>query len=476
MNASRTNDKATAAEHIAAHLDAHPQDERRQRAEELHEQARLELAALIPERDQLLTAIAAYEPPDVGAATRLGITWKQMAAIAAATTGVTEPWSSLQPEERAAAARAAGIPHPDGLCDKVRDVWAAYTATWERARAALAAVYTELRAAAAREVDAALAPITDPAQRRAAAEDIAAQASLEMAALKPERDQCLASAALHESREGLAADFGITHMQMRRIVSAALGTMQDGRTPGAWPKDPAAAAKGAGIAHLPDCIPQGIAAAQRYEAAEARRDAALARLQAAHEAVRTAGGRVASGPMERPDFGAIRHRATEELRAEFAAMAVTPEERLRRAADAVDQAEDEMAALLPERDQALASLAFFTTARAAYHSAGLSRQGMRRVLERALGLERGAPLPSRDQQPTAARAAGVEYVANAAEELPQIATAYEAAAARRTAAIEIRTAVIRTLNAAPYSCTQTRLAESIGRDVAIVNRSLNPAT
>jgi hypothetical protein len=70
----------------------------------------------------------------------------------------------------------------------------------------------------------------------------------------------------------------------------------------------------------------------------------------------------------------------------------------------------------------------------------------------------------------------VEYVANAAEELPQIATAYEAAAARRTAAIEIRTAVIRTLNAAPYSWTQTRLAESIGRDVAIVNRSLNPAT
>jgi hypothetical protein len=352
----------------------------------------------------------------------------------------------------------------------------AYAIAQEHTRAALAALYAELRAAAVREVAAALDPVTDPAEQRAAAEDIAAQASLEMAGVKRERDQCLTSAALYEPRQDLAADFGITHMQMRRIVSSALGTMQDGRTPGAWPKDPAAAAKGVGIQHLPDCIPHGIEAAQLYEAAEARRDAALARLQAAHEAVRTAGGRVASGPMERPDFPEIRRTATEEIRAEFASTAVSPEDRLRRAADAVDQAEDEMAGLLPERDQALASLAFFTTARAAYHSAGLSRQGMRRVLERALGLERGAALPRREEQPTAARAAGVQFVANAAEELPQIATVYEAAAARRTAAIEIRTAAIRALNAEPYGWTQPRLAEAIGRDVAIVNRALNPTT
>ncbi|MEU5181228.1 hypothetical protein AB0G49_14360 [Streptomyces longwoodensis] len=437
-----------------------------------YEQARQELTALTPARDQLLTAVAAYQPPDVKAAARLGVTWKQLAAIARATTGVTAPWRSLPHEERAAAAQAAGIPHPAGLLDKAARASTAYNEAHARTRAALDAVYAALREDAAREVADALAPITDPVELRTAVGNIAEQAFMEMAALKKERDQHLASAALYEYREGLAADFGVSYLTMLRVVSRALGTMADSLTPGAWPTDPAAAARAAGIPHIPDAADRGIPIAWKYAAAEARYDAARVRREPAKEAVRLAGGRVQVPAPELPDFAEIRRRATEEIRAEFAALAVEPEDRLRRAADAVDQAEDEKALLLAERDQALASLAFYTTVRAPYRYAGISQQGMLRVLARVLGLPRGASVPTRKDQPAAARAAGIPFQADAHEELPKIAAVYEAADARRTAAIEIRTAAMRALNAKPYGWSQPRLAEFIGRDVAAVNRAL----
>ncbi len=335
--------------------------------------------------------------------------------------------------------------------------------------------YDQIRTDAAATVAHELAQVTDPFARRIRAEEIRDQAYMELAALKPERDQLIAAAALYEPSDNLHLRFGITYNQMKRIASAAIGTMKDPHTPPPWPADRTKAAHKAGLPHTPDTVAKAVKIATRYESAEARRDAALVCLEAAHEAVRTAGGRTKVEAVARPDFTEIRRKAAEEIRAEFAKLAVAPEQRLRLAADAVDQAEDETAALLPERNQALATLAFYTTASALYYSAGLTRQGMVRVLESALGLPRGSKLPARAEQPAAARAAKVKFLKNAGEELPQIAAAYEATKARHGAAIEIRDAAIRVLHAEPYGWTQTRLAEFIDRDVAVVNRVVNAA-
>lgn len=338
--------------------------------------------------------------------------------------------------------------------------------------------YDRLRTSAASNVDTDLAKVTDPFERRTRAEEIRDQAHTEMAALKPERDQLVAAAALADGRvtKELSDAVGMAFFYAQKIaVAHNTAHLPPGRRwSGAVGLDQARAHNP--LHREPDIRDRAIEVARKYEAAKARRAAALTHLEAAHEAVRTAGGRVRADLPQAPDFDEIRRKAAEEIRAEFAILAVSPERRLTLAADAVDQAEIEMAALLPERDQALASLAFYTTARAIYHAAGLSRQGMHRVLERALGLPRGTKLPPRDQQPTAARTAGVPFVTDAATVLPQIAVAYEAAAERRHVAIEIRTATMRTLVAEPYGWTQTRLAEAIDRDVAAVNRALNAST
>ncbi|MGW3823383.1 hypothetical protein ACWEAF_13940 [Streptomyces sp. NPDC005071] len=83
-------------------------------------------------------------------------------------------------------------------------------------------------------------------------------------------------------------------------------------------------------------------------------------------------------------------------------------------------------------------------------------------------------MPPRPEQPDAARAAGVRFVKNAAEELPQIAMECEAAEARHSAAVEIRDAAILVLNAEPYGWTLTRIGEFIDRDVSVVHRIVNP--
>ncbi|MGV9703894.1 hypothetical protein [Streptomyces sp. NPDC003483] len=64
MTRSHTDQVATAAAEVHAELAAVTGPERRARTEALYEQARIELAALAPERAQLLTAVAAYEFPN----------------------------------------------------------------------------------------------------------------------------------------------------------------------------------------------------------------------------------------------------------------------------------------------------------------------------------------------------------------------------------------------------------------------------
>lgn len=338
--------------------------------------------------------------------------------------------------------------------------------------------YTELRTAAAREVDTELAKVTDPHERRARAEEIRDQANQEMADLKPERDELVAAAALADGRvtKELADAMGTAFSYAQTIAH----THNSAHLPGGrrWTGSALEEARARNPLHAePGIHERAIKVARRYEALRARRSAAVAHLGAAHEAVLTAGGRIRAEAPKPVDFDDIRDKAEQEIRAEFAALKVTPEQRLARAAEAVDQAEDEMALLKDERDQAVASLAFYTTARAINYGAGLSREGVKRILERALGLPRFAKLPPRAEQPAAARAAGVPFVEDAAEQLPKIAAVYEAAAARRHAAIAIRTEAMRALAAHPYNpdgWSLTRLAEAIGRDVAAVHRALNP--
>ncbi|MEU0857494.1 hypothetical protein ABZ352_18925 [Streptomyces griseofuscus] len=337
--------------------------------------------------------------------------------------------------------------------------------------------YAKLRERAAQEVTSELAKVKDPFLRRAAAEEVRDQAHMDLSSLKEERKRLIAAAALYEFRPNLHDEFGIGRVHLRRLAMLhlrGLDARDDWITPPPWPADRVKAARAAGVPHPENVVEEAAKVAARYEYAEARRAAAVAHLEAAQEAVRTAGGRVKVDPLERPDFDTIRETARKEIVEEFATLAAGPEERLRRAADAVDQAEEEAAALLPERDAALSTLAFYTTARGVYLSAGLSRQGMARVLERALHLPRGSKLPVRADQPAAARGAGVRFVPDAAKELPRLATAYEAAQARRSAAIEVRDSAVLVLHAAPYGWSRTQLADAIDRDPKVVARVVAP--
>ncbi|MGA5411623.1 hypothetical protein ACPCSC_30750 [Streptomyces lavendulocolor] len=338
--------------------------------------------------------------------------------------------------------------------------------------------YDKLRADAEEQVAAELAEISDPFERRSLAEEIRDQAHMELSLLADERKQLIAAAALYEPQDLLYQRFGISRLQMRRlamdVLLGGLGDREGWVLPPRYPANRQEAARDAGVPYPDDVVEKAAKIAARYETAEARRDAAVAHLEDAYEAVRTAGGRFHVSPLERPDFTVIRQAARKEVEKEFNALDVSDEERLRRAAEAVDQEEERIAELLPQRDAAACSLAFYTTARGVYFSAGISRTAFKRVLARALKLPRDAEPPKRADQPAAARAARVKFIKNADRELPGIAKEHEAAKARQAAAIEIRDAAIRTMAGAGYGWTPPQIAEVIDRDPKVVRRVLDP--
>ncbi len=337
--------------------------------------------------------------------------------------------------------------------------------------------YGELRRRAQAGVAAELGGVDDPVAKRAAAEELRDQAYRELSALRPKRQRLIAAAALYESVPQLHERFGIQRRHMRRLALDALYGLEGRESwhyPPGWPADPVAAAREAGIEHPDNVVAEAERVAARYEFAEARRDAAVRHLEAAQEAVRLAGGRVRVQGLERPDFDAVRRQARAGVLEQFAKLVASPEEQLQRAVESVAHAGSVADALLDRRDAAVASVAFYTTARGVYLSAGISRTGMARVLRRALGLPRDAAVPPRAEQPAAARAAGVKFVKDAAETLPRAAAAYEAAQAQRKAAMEIRDEAVRVLHAAPYGRSLTELAEAIGRDRKIVSRLVDP--
>ncbi|MET9528202.1 hypothetical protein [Streptomyces coeruleorubidus] len=338
--------------------------------------------------------------------------------------------------------------------------------------------YDELRADAEAQVADELAEIKDPFERRRLAEEIRDQAHMELSLLADERKQLIAAAALYEPQDLLYQRFGISRLQMRRlamdVLLGGLGDREEWVIPPRYPENRQQAARDAGVPHPDNVVEEAAKIAARYETAEARRDAAVAHLEDAYEAVRTVGGRFHVGPLDRPDFATIRQAAREEVTKEFAALNVSDEERLRRAAEAVDREEEKIAELLPKRDAAVCSLAFYTTARGVYFSTGITRTAVNRVLARALKLPRDTEPPKRADQPAAARAARVKFIKNADRKLPEIAKEYEAAKARQSAAIEIRDAAIRTMHAAPYGWTPPQIAEVIDRDPKAVRRVVSP--
>ncbi|MEV0778887.1 hypothetical protein [Streptomyces sp. NPDC050428] len=337
--------------------------------------------------------------------------------------------------------------------------------------------YDQLREKAKDEVDSELADVQDPFERRAAAEGIRDRAYGDLTALKEKRKRLIASAALYEYTPQLHERFGIKRLQMKRLAMDALHGLvdrEDTINPPGWPADRVKAARRARIAHPRNVVVLAEEITGRYEYAEARHVAALAHLEAAQEAVRLAGGRIRVPAPVRPDFDTVREQARDKVLKEYAKSSFDSEELLRAAAETVDRAEEDAEDLLVERDAALNSLGFYTTATGLYYSAGISREGVIRAQRRALGLSRTAKLPPRAEQPAVARAAGVAFIKDAVIRLPKIAIAYEAAEARRLAAIEIRDAAVRTLHAAPYAWPRSRLSEVIGRDHKIVDRIVAP--
>ncbi|MFC8640078.1 hypothetical protein ACFUC2_04880 [[Kitasatospora] papulosa] len=339
--------------------------------------------------------------------------------------------------------------------------------------------YDKIRADAEAEVSAELAQVKDPRERRAVAEEIRDQAYMELSMLKEERQQLIASAALYEYTPGMYKDFGIAPTHLRRLVVGFLrgGLNSDQQAnPPSWPAYRAHAARAAGIPHPKNVRKLAEEIAARYEGAEARRNAAITQLESAEEMLRTAGGRVRVAALDRPDFDAVRAKARQEVEEEFAELDATDEARLRRAAEVVDDAEEKVAELLPKRDAAMCSLAFYTTARGIYYSAGINRTAANRVMARLLKVPSIADIPKRDKQPAAARAAGVRFVNNAERKLPQIALEYEAAKARQAAATKVRNELIPVMAAAPHNWPVDRIAEAIDRDPKIVRRILSPET
>ncbi|MFF0754346.1 hypothetical protein [Streptomyces sp. NPDC004267] len=338
--------------------------------------------------------------------------------------------------------------------------------------------YDKICADAEAEVADELDGVTDPQERRAYAEEIRDQAYMEISLLADERRQLFAAAALYEYFPQMHELFGISRSHLRRLTMYYLRgglSREEQHNPPRWPADRAQAARDAGLPHRENAVEEATKIAVRYKSADARRSAALAYLEDAEEAIRVAGGRrIVVDKLERPDFEAIRTAARNELAKEFADLDVSDEERLRLAADAVDQAEEIMAELLPKRDAAVASLSFYTTARGVYYSAGVLRNSVTRILARALGLPRGAEPPKRAEQPDAARAARVRFIKDADRQLPKIATEYEAAKARHAAAIEIRNAMILVMHGAPHGWTRSQIAEAIDRDPKVVARVVAP--
>ncbi|MFE1270560.1 hypothetical protein [Streptomyces sp. NPDC058758] len=324
--------------------------------------------------------------------------------------------------------------------------------------------YDEIRRKAVQEVRTALRRIRDPKARRDAADEIREAAYTNMAIIRPERDQLIAAYAFHHPSEhtllGLAAAFGISPSAIRRIRIEALGYTWGAPGAALPPKeDRPRLADSLGLRCTAETGAQAVELAVKFQENEAQWQEAYRKRGLA--AAKLASRRVPVPELERPDFKPIREAARDQVLDTFTDI-TRPEERLERAAEINIDAQEQMNRLIVERDQAIASLCCYTTAKAVYFAAGLSRTGLKRVLERALKLERDAKVPTRDDLVQAGKDAGVPFVEDAHETLPKIAREYERYRAIHEAVVPIRDAAMPVLAAAPYEWTHQRIADVAG--------------
>lgn len=335
--------------------------------------------------------------------------------------------------------------------------------------------YDAVRTAAAEDVREALKQIADPKARREAANEIRENAFLGMATIRPERDALIAAYALHhpDDRDALTRAFGVVRSTLRRIQVEALGQTWGVAGTALPPKaDRPHVAEAAGLNCAEETGPKALDLAVSYQDSSARWKEARDQIGHADAAAIAASGRRVVPKLERPDFDTIREQATRQVNDEFATIS-RPDERLERAAEIVTEAQDEMDSLIADRDWAIASLTCYTTARGINLSAGLSRTGVLRVMQKALKLDRDAALPPRDELAAAGKKAGVPMVMDAHEVLPKIAQEYETNRALRDAAMPIRNAVIPVMAAAPYEWTHQRIADELGVPAPYISRVVN---
>ncbi|MFC9280883.1 hypothetical protein [Streptomyces collinus] len=164
------------------------------------------------------------------------------------------------------------------------------------------------------------------------------------------------------------------------------------------------------------------------------------------------------------DFKAIREREERAVKDELGAIA-RPDDRIERAAEIIRQADAEIALHLEDRDKAAASLWFYEQVLGLPKALGVAPNAYREILSKALYGDPKKPLPvgdSAEKLIRLAEEAGIERVANAAEELPRLAAIVAAARARRGAAVVFMREAALTLSEEPYGWDGERIAEHAG--------------
>ncbi|NGO67016.1 hypothetical protein [Streptomyces boncukensis] len=174
--------------------------------------------------------------------------------------------------------------------------------------------------------------------------------------------------------------------------------------------------------------------------------------------------------LEIPDHKRIREAAKREVKDQIGAIA-RPNERFVRACEVVQQADLEIAAHVDERNSAALSLWFYDGVRGLNRVLGVTPNAYVEMRRRALHGDAKAAFPSSEdgshrmspeQRRSAAEAAGVPQVPDAAAQLPTLAATVSAATARRDAALPFLQDTALVLTEEPYGWSTERLAEEGG--------------
>lgn len=178
--------------------------------------------------------------------------------------------------------------------------------------------------------------------------------------------------------------------------------------------------------------------------------------------------------IDRPDFDTLRAEAGAVVAAELGRIA-SPEERARRAAQIMAEADDQIDAIKPKRDAAALSVWAYEYAMSLEQSMGIRKNAWVKSQRKALGLAPGDALPVGEARAAAARAAGIEHLPDAAVTLPRVSQDLERVRARRKEAQAFRNAALLVLREEPYSWTQQRIAQVIGKSRTLVTEIFKAA-